>query len=241
MYAPFAVTYPSGELQLGGYLFTSDDPGSVPALLFHHGSGGLRPHDYQGIATLRGLGYTVFVPLRRGHHGNPGGYWLDHITHPWGAPAMGPQLVAALEAECEDVLSALRWLQGRPEVDSTRVSMCGHSYGGVMIMLAAARTAGFRAGVSFAGPSQSWPEVPLLREMLCTAMRSVRVPLFLLQAANDHSLLATYTLAAELFGAGKPHEVRIYPPVGTTALEGHGLFGRAPELWQDDVARFLRA
>jgi hypothetical protein len=51
-------------------------------------------------------------------------------------------------------------------------------------------------------------------------------------------LLATYTLAAELFQAGKPHEVRIYAPVGSSPIEGHGLFGRAPHLWRADVERF---
>ena len=238
-YAPWRVTYPSGDLELSGFFITPPGTGPFPTVLFHHGSGGLRPHDRDGIDTLRAMGYAVFVPLRRGHHGNPGLYWLDRITHPWGDPKMGPQLVAALQDECSDALAALEWVVARDTVDSERIAMCGHSYGGVMVMLSAARTSAFRAGVSFAGPSQSWSDVPCLRELLITAMRDVKAPLLLLQAANDHSLLTTYTLAAELFRAGKPHEVRIYPPIGSSPIEGHGLFGRAPGLWRADVEPFL--
>ena len=120
---------------------------------------------------------------------------------------MGPQLVDALEDECDDALAALAWIKEQSVVDADRIAMIGSSYGGVMVMLAARRGAAFRAGVSFAGPSITWPDAPALQAVLVDAMRSAEVPLFLVQAADDVHLTPTYVLGAELARAGKVREV----------------------------------
>ena len=76
--------------------------------------------------------------------------------------------------------------------------MIGSSYGGVMVMLAAGRGLDFRAGVSFAGPSITWPDAPSLQDVLLEAMASTAVPLFLIQAWDDVHLTPTYALGATL-------------------------------------------
>jgi carboxymethylenebutenolidase len=106
-------------------------------------------------------------------------------------------------------------------------------------MLAAGRGADFRAGISFAGPSITWPDAPALQETLLDCMRRTEVPLFLIQAWNDVHLTPTYALGAELAACGKPHETRIYQPIGTEPGGGHGVFNNGVDLWAPDVHRFL--
>jgi dipeptidyl aminopeptidase/acylaminoacyl peptidase len=185
-------------------------------------------------------GYAVFAPIRRGHDGNPGRFWEDAVSSPWGSPEMGRELVGALADECDDAVAALEHLRRDPGVDADRIAMIGSSFGGVMVMLAAGRGAPFRAGISFAGPSITWPDAPALQQELLAAMATTRVPLFLIQAADDVHLTPTYALGGALARHGSPHEVRIYGPIGTAPGEGHGIFNIAVELWLPDVLRFLR-
>jgi hypothetical protein len=117
--------------------------------------------------------------------------------------------------------------------------MIGSSYGGVMVMMAAGRNAAFRAGISFAGPSITWPDAPLLQQALIESVRTTQVPLFLIQASDDFHLTPTYVLGGELAALGKPHETRIYGSIGTERGDGHGVFGNAIRLWSPDVQSFL--
>jgi dienelactone hydrolase len=111
---------------------------------------------------------------------------------------MGDQLVAALRAELLDVLAAVAWVAGRPEVDADRVVMLGSSFGGVLTVLALDGEDGngggdgeggaLRAGVSFAGPSMTWPHAPALQNAMLGAVATGWAPLFLAQAYNDNSV-----------------------------------------------------
>jgi carboxymethylenebutenolidase len=207
--------------------------------MVQHGSAGLLPSNQPGVEALHHMGYAVFVALRRGHNHNPGPHWLSLVTSPWGSPEMGRELMKAFDGETNDVLAALAWLRSQPQIDPERIAIAGTSFGGVVTLLAAGRTNQFHAGISFAGPSQTWPDAPALQEAMLTAMQQTTVPLFLIQAQNDHSLMPTYTLGMELARLKKPHETRIYPPLGTTSMEGHGIFGRGVKWWHTDVERFL--
>jgi hypothetical protein len=106
-------------------------------------------------------------------------------------------------------------------------------------MLAARRRATFRAGISFAGPSITWPDAPALQGVLLHAMQTTVVPLFLIQAGDDVHLTPTYALGAELARWGKIHETRIYGRIGEAPGDGHGVFNKGVDLWRADVARFL--
>jgi carboxymethylenebutenolidase len=192
-----------------------------------------------GLTRSSAWGYAVFAAVRRGHNGNPGAYWRDRVSAPWGSPEMGTQLVHALADETRDVRAAIAWLQAHPHIDPHRVAVVGSSFGGVVTVLAAGERPQFRAGVSFAGPSQTWPRAPALQDALVAAIRHTPLPLFLIQAQNDHSLAPTYTLGSELAQLNKPHETRIYPAIGTIPMNGHGIFGNSVPLWYADVQRFL--
>ena len=238
-FAEWRTDYVSDGRTLTGFYLTPEGDGPFPGIVFHHGSNGLMSAAKTGASALVDMGYAVFLAIRRGHNGNPGPFWETLVTDPWGSEAMGPQLVDALTSECDDVIAALEWLQQQPEVDPRRVAMLGSSYGGVMVMLAAGRGADFRAGISFAGPSITWPDAPALQEVLLDCMRRTEIPLFLIQAWDDYHLTPTYALGAELAAFEKPHETRIYQPIGTERGNGHGVFNNAVDLWAPDVRRFL--
>jgi dienelactone hydrolase len=84
------------------------------------------------------------------------------------------QLVSALRAELRDVLAAVNWVAECSEVDSQRIVMLGSSFGGVLTVLALGENTQLRAGVSFAGPSMTWPDAPALQQVMLAAMDCVR-------------------------------------------------------------------
>jgi uncharacterized protein len=55
----------------------------------------------------------------------------------------------------DDVRAALAWLRARPEIDGRRLALVGHSEGGLIAPMVAARDTALRAIVLMAGPSQS--------------------------------------------------------------------------------------
>jgi hypothetical protein len=46
-------------------------------------------------------------------------------------------------------------------------------------------------------------------------------------------------LGGVLAAAAKPHETRVYGPIGTERGNGHGVFNNAVDVWAPDVRRFL--
>jgi dienelactone hydrolase len=238
-FAEWRTTYESCSRSLPGFFVTPPGDGPFPGIVFHHGSGGLLAAARPAAEALVRMGYAVYLAVRRGHNGAPGPFWESLVSARWGSPEMGRQLVAALSGECDDAVAALECLKANPLVDPNRIAMIGSSYGGVMVMLAAARGAAFRAGVSFAGPSITWPDAPALQATLVDAVRLTNVPLLLIQAGDDFHLTPTYVLGGELARLGKPHETRIYQPIGSQRGDGHRVFNTAVSLWEPDVRRFL--
>jgi hypothetical protein len=118
--------------------------------------------------------------------------------------------------------------------------VAGNSFGGIETVLGAERD-GYCAAVDSAGGAASWAKTPELREIMTRAVRNARVPLFFFQAENDHDLRPSRVLSAAMKDAGKPFEIRIFPPFGSSAEDGHsfGYFGST--VWAPDVFRFLDA
>lgn len=238
-YDQWRTSYLSEGRMLAGFWLLPPGGGPFPAAVFNHGSDGLLPASMPGVLALPDMGYATFLPVRRGHNEQPGLFWLDRVTAPWGSPEMGDQLVLALRAELGDVLAAVDWVAERPEVDARRIVMLGSSFGGVLTVLALGADSVLRAGVSFAGPSMTWPQAPALQREMLAAAASGQAPLFLAQAYNDNSLAPTYAIGAELARAGRAHETRIYPAIGEGPGGGHGMFGTGVPLWRQDIESFL--
>jgi dipeptidyl aminopeptidase/acylaminoacyl peptidase len=243
------VAFPSGTRTLHGSLYRPPGPGPFPAVLYNHGSApgmlSSQAADVLGpVFTARG--WILFMPYRRGQglSADAGPYIMDEVNaarREGGKPAAADALVRLLEHEhLDDQWAALAWLQAAPFVDHNRIAVAGNSFGGIEVVLGAERGQ-YCAAVDSAGAAQSWAQAPQLRERMLGAVRNARVPIFFFQAENDFDLSPTRALSAAMREAGKPFEVKIYPPYGSSASEGHtlGYFGGA--VWADDVFRFLEA
>ena len=96
-----------------------------------------------------------------------------------------------------------------------------------------------RAAVIFSGAGYSWDRSPELRQRLLTAATHVQSPVFLIHAANDYSTGVGTAIDARLGELGKPHRVKIYPPIGRSAEDGHAFPFLGVRQWEPDVFAFL--
>jgi carboxymethylenebutenolidase len=238
---PQEVVFPSGKLQLHGFLWKPNGPGPFPAVLWNHGSEKL-PGSAPELASFYTSHFFVFfVPHRRGQGRSPGEYIQDEIAK---APPneRARKMVELQEAEMDDVTAALNFLKAQSFVDPRRIAVSGCSYGGIQTLLAGERDQGIRALVPFAPAAISWEGNPPLRERLMRAVDNEKVPVFLLQAQNDYDLSPSRVLSKEAEKKHKDFQSKIYLSFGSTHQDGHWKFCTAGmDVWGPDVLSFLAA
>jgi carboxymethylenebutenolidase len=236
------VVISGGEYALRAELLIPHGKGPFPAIVYNHGSERDPSLRWMG-ATGRWFqenGFVALFPYRRGCNGSEGPYWSDEVeSYPYEERARAT--VQALEAQSEDVLTAVDWLARRPEVDPKLIFVAGCSFGGIVSVFAAERGDGLRGAIDFAGASMTWAENEWLRDRMRRAVRGAKVPVFLLQAENDFNIAPTLELSAEMEIMGLSHDKKIFPPHGTTPMEGHAHFcNQGQDDWGPDVLAFLR-
>jgi dienelactone hydrolase len=248
--SPEILDVRSRELTLRAQLWRPSGSGRFPAVLFNHGNYSTDdplPASYP--ETLGPIfarhGYT-FLWLHREGTGMSIGQGISD----------GDQMARALKAEgvegrnrvqlqlleneqLNEATAALARLRARTDVDPRRIGVVGHSFGGSLTVLMAARDPEIRAAVIFGGAAGSWNQSPVLRERLLAAVGRMSAPAFFIHAANDYSTAPGPALAAEMQRLGKPHALKIYPPFGTDTRAGHNLVFRSVRTWEADVFTFL--
>jgi len=236
---PRLVSFPSCALELRGFLWTPAGPEPFPALLWNHGSEKL-PGAVDPVGQFMvGAGHAFFVPHRRGHGRSPGPYIMDELRSATSALDRSALLVRLHEAQVEDQLAALAFLQAEPQVDRARIAVMGFSFGGIQAMLAVERAVGFKAAVNCSGAAQTWQNSVDLQSRLKRAARAATMPVFFLQAENDFDLTPNKVLAEEVARAGRPVVARLYPPFGSSAQDGHDFCVKGVATWGPDVLAFL--
>jgi dienelactone hydrolase len=240
---PREITFESAGHSLKGYLWMPPGDGPFPCLITNHGSGidkGSLDVSRPGTAALlMSWGIASFLPHRRGYGNSTGPAWRDEVSAPYGTPEYDGQLAARLDAESDDILAALAVLQLNPKIDARHIGVFGSSFGGTTTLFAAAKGRGLTCAVDFAGAAMNWDRTPGLRAAMTAAALRLKIPIFLIQAANDYSVRPTQELGAALRAAGLRHRSRIYPAFGFNAHEGHLLESRGAQLWAADVKPFL--
>jgi dienelactone hydrolase len=239
--APEEVVFPSGELELHGFIQRPEGNGPFPAILYNHGSES-RPGWKPELARLfTEHGYVFFVPHRRGQGRSPAdGRVLALFGKAGGALAVN-------EMQLGDQLAALGYLKGLSYVDASRIAVAGCSFGGIQTILMVAENAdrklGLRAAVDFAGAAQTWASSVGLQDRMIRAVRKATIPVMLIQAKNDYDTAPSYALAKEMEKTGKPYKLSIYPPYGTSVRDGHGEFcsRSGATVWAQEVLAFLAA
>lgn len=240
------VTFRSENLTLKGIIWRPEGNGPFPAVLYNHGSGRDYEKQFAALGPLfASRGYVFFAPYRRGHglSADQGEYivdLLDRVQKEKGLEERGKLMVKLLETDhLNDQIAAVSHLKSLSFVDRERIAVAGNSFGGIQTVLMAERSTGIRAAVDFAGASLTWADTPAIRERMLMAVRKAKVPIYFIQAENDQNLSPSRVLAAEMKQLRKPHKIKIFPPFGKTAEDGHsfGYFGG--EIWATEVFAFL--
>ena len=252
---PQTVEFPSGKLRLKAYLWKPAGAGPFPAVLFNHGSGGDKADITAGMQITEAAeilapffvkhGYAFFYPFRRGHgpSADQAPYMQDLLHREEEAKGMEGRLhlqfILMNTDQLDDVMAALVFLKSAPGIDAHRIAIAGHSFGGQLTLLAAERDATIRAAVTFAAAANSWRRSAELRERLVASVRKINAAIMLMHAENDYDTSAGRDLADELKRLHKTHLLKIYPAVGLTTDDGHGMLYENIPAWEDDVFKFL--
>jgi dipeptidyl aminopeptidase/acylaminoacyl peptidase len=129
-------------------------------------------------------------------------------------------------AEYKDIVAAGKYLQGRPDVDPSRVGLWGGSYGGFLTAMGLARNSDiFAAGVDFHGvhdwPTDNWdgknipPELTKLahESSPVTSVDTWKSPVLFIHGDDDRNVYFTQTvdLVARLRARGVVIEQLVFP------------------------------
>ena len=251
------VEVPSGPLHLKAYFWKPAGIGPFPAVAFNHGSGANDAQHTAGqtmaeaAANLAPIflkhGYAFLYLCRRGQglSADQGQFMQDLLKRE--ESEKGKDARQRLHYKLvtgdhlEDALAGLDYLKSAPGIDSKRLAVVGHSFGGVLTLLSGERGDAIRAAVAFAAGANSWRTSPELRARVFTALSKTSASVMLVQAENDYDTSPGTEIAAELTRLHKTNLLKIYPAVGKTADEGHSLLYLAIPEWEPDVFQFLDA
>ena len=252
---PETVVVHNGPVTLRALLWRPQGRGPFPAVLLNHGSGRSRqeleqlgPYELQADVlgpVFARHGYVFLYLFRRGVglSADQGANAVDLMNSEVAAHGQEARNILQLQlletSEMSDALSGLALLRALPNVDARDVAVIGHSFGGSLTLLMAERDPDLRAVVVFSGAGYSWDRSPQLRARLLAAVARTAAPIFFIHAENDYSVASGRALDARLQQLGKPHRLKIYPPIGHTADEGHGFLYLGVSSWEPDVFAFL--
>src|SRR5271166_2957869 len=253
--SPRTVVVPSGNLRLKGFLWKPAGSAPSPAVLFVHGSGSSDGAHTSGFAITDAAamlapvfvkhGYAFFYLFRRGQglSADQGPFMQDVLQREQAAKGDEArkrlQFVLMTTDHLDDVMAGLSFLKALPGIDSHRIAVVGHSFGGQLTLLAAEHDRSLRAAVTFGAAAASWESSSEVRERLLTAVRNTTVPVMLVHAANDYSTAPGKALDGELSRLHKPHLLKIYPAFGKTSDDGHNFVYTDISEWEADVFGFL--
>ena len=244
---PVLIHFRIGGRAYGGELFKPPGDGPFPAVLYNHGSapGMLNSQASEAIGPLfASHGFVFFMPYRRGQglSAAAGPYIGDEISRAFAHGGMAESertMTRLLSGEhLQDQLGALQWLKSQPYVLAGQVAVDGNSFGGVESALGA-ETGAYCAAVDASGGAESWAQSPSLRALMIRSVRASKSPIFFFQAANDYDTSPTKELSAAMRAVGKNARVKVYPPFGHSARDGHSFAYAGSDVWFPDVLAFL--
>jgi carboxymethylenebutenolidase len=242
----------SGKLALKGLLWRPSGHGPFPTVIFCLGSYGTSDtiHNPVQDASLlgpvfSGKGYIFLVPFRRGvglskGQGENSADLMNNAFKEKGQEGRNKVQLQQLETDqLQDMISGLTFLRERQDVDTNRIVIIGHSFGGSLALLLAEHESGLKAIIVFAAAGYSWDLSPQLRTRLISAAKNINTPVMIIHSRNDYSINPGYALDSVMNKLHKPHELKIYPKYGKSVNDGHNLIFLSIETWKPNVFQFL--
>jgi dienelactone hydrolase len=157
------VPTPAGHTLAGTLTVPVDGPGRHPAVVLITGSG-LQDRD-AAVSVIPGYRFFGQIADTLGRRGIA---VLRLDDRGWGGSG-GDVSAATTEDLAADIRAAVEWLRGRPEIDSARIGLVGHSEGAMIAPMLAVADPGLRALALLAGPA--WPGRRILDFQLRDALR----------------------------------------------------------------------
>jgi len=214
----YAAEYRIGGVNPEAILCRPEGNGPFPAVLHNHGVGidtsgyarsVRRGYDLPGICkALAHAGFLTFIPVRQG---GPGSHMMP--------------------SHKSQVLQAIDYVKGLPDVDPSRVAVTGNSRGAILTLMVASERRDLKALVVMAPAdvgsyfSRTLPEVP-----------SIDAPVLILVEAGDKAEIQDNFDALDR--ALKQHKKEV-KSIRYTRGGGHNLF-HTTGYYLEDVKSFLR-
>ena len=249
---PDTVTVPSDRLQLKALLWRPTGSPPFPAIIFCHGSYESNDTSYDPVRQISSIapifannGYIFFGLLRRGvglskgQGENSADLMANAFKQKGNDERSKVQLQQLTTTQLQDMVAGLTFLRKRSDVDSNRIAIIGHSFGGSLSLLLAEHEHSIKAVIVFGAAGYSWNRSPQLRERLISSVKNITAPIMLVHAENDYSTKPGYVIDSLLNQPGKTHILKIYPKFGNSQREGHNMIFLNPPTWEGDVLEFL--
>ena len=140
------VSFKSGEETITGILVKPNSGKNLPVVIFQQGSGNFAfdgyeneawgPHKFYIEDVLLAQGYAVLYCNKRGLGGSTGNWRKNDFS-----------------GRVDDAYAAIEYLKTLPEIDANRIGVSGHSQGGWIAQIAAAKHDDVAFIICLAGPT----------------------------------------------------------------------------------------
>lgn len=150
-----AITFPSGDATIMGYLARPAGNETYPAILVSHENRGLTPHIQDVTRRLAKAGYVALA--------------VDLLSREGGSAKVGEANVPGVLGNTNpaqmvgDLKAALEYLKTQPFVTPDKFGMVGFCFGGGMTWRAATQIPQLLAAVPYYGPNPPIEDVPKIQ------------------------------------------------------------------------------
>lgn len=180
------VTFPSGDVEISGYLARPAADGTYPVVMICHENRGLTPHIQDVARRFAKAGYVALALDLLSREGGTASRDRDEVP--------GLLTNAGPERHVGDFKAAYVYLSSLPHVDSARVAMTGFCFGGGITWRVATAMPELKAAAPFYGPAPDLDQVPNIKA----------------------AVLGVYAELDERINAGKPDLEKALEAAGTT-------------------------